>query len=33
MADDSGVCIDTVAAVAAFSACVQIGDLALGREL
>lgn len=33
MADDSGVCIDIVAAAAvAFSACTQIGDLALGRE-
>uniref|UniRef100_A0A0E0A460 F-box domain-containing protein n=1 Tax=Oryza glumipatula TaxID=40148 RepID=A0A0E0A460_9ORYZ len=32
MADDRGVAIDAVAAAAAFSACAQIGDLALGRE-
>ncbi|XP_006656565.2 pentatricopeptide repeat-containing protein At1g08070, chloroplastic-like [Oryza brachyantha] len=32
MADDRGVSIDAVAAAAAFSACAQIGDLALGRE-
>ncbi|KAF0902464.1 hypothetical protein E2562_016288 [Oryza meyeriana var. granulata] len=30
--DDSSVSIDAVAAAAAFSACAQIGDLALGRE-
>ncbi|KAG8094097.1 hypothetical protein GUJ93_ZPchr0012g19809 [Zizania palustris] len=32
MADDSSLSIDAVAAAAAFSACAQIGDLALGRK-